>query len=982
LTFATAAHQNSCLLSGVNITRLLALALCLFTFGLPLRAQITPGAPVTPPTPEPEVTPPAPAPQANPPAPAPPQNMPIIDRVEFSGNRRIRTETLQARIFSRAGDPYNEDALRRDFQALWNTQYFEDVRLEVQDSPTKPNAKIVIFYVVERPIIRRIEYHGIKSITESDILDRFKDRKVGLSVEGQFDPTKIKKAEVVIKDLESEHGHQFAVVKPTYEKIPSTNAVKLVFTVDEGPKVKVGLITFQGNHAFSNRKILRSMRNSRPIAVPMWLFDVPLMHKTFDRQKLNEDLEAGIRNLYQSDGYFKVVVKDPVLTTVDVNRAGLGPLPLIGSQHGKATNITIPIEEGEQYHMGRLVIRSADPEKGLSLKREYLESIFPLHQGDLFDISKVRKAIENYTKLYGVYGYIDFVATPLPDVHDDTKIIDLTMDFDEQKQYFVRRIDFSGNTTTRDKVIRRELMLSEGDIFNNHAWELSILRLNQLDYFEKIDPKSADIKRNTKNGTVDILLKLKEKGKQSISLTGGVSGLAGSFIGLSYQTNNFLGLGETLTLSGQIGNIQKSALFGFTEPYLLDRPIATGFTVSYTSFNFNQSQQESILFGQKIQINPNIEQDYTQNTIGGTVFASYPLRKFSFARLGLTYGYSRTDITAYSTASTDLFEVLNFQSLAGPSALTGIVSSYINPTLTYNTLNGGLNPTSGKSLFYSFKLEGLGGNVKASTNVLEAKYFHPINRKRNTLAFHFVGAFSTGYGGRVVPPFERLFLGGEQDLRGYDIRTVTPIAFIPIATTTSFTYIDPTHLDIAGNATVHSTPAIPVLTFEPSFPGGDTSGVFNAEYRIPIVGPVSASAFLDVGAVGILRKDQLQLNDSGLASITSVFPNFTNNSLLIQPGTNFRPRASAGIEFVVQLPIINAPFRLYWAYNEHRLEQQIAAPIANFRSINYDSLRLSVGPSLWDSQVLPQLRNYQVNTQRLNFFEPVSTFRFTVSRTF
>jgi len=973
LTFGTAAHKNPCLFSGANITTFLSLLVCLFTLGTPLWSQITPGGTVTPPAPETQVSPALPAPQ---------QNGPILDRIEFQGNRRIRTETLNARIFERKGDPYNEDALRRDFQALWNTQYFEDIRLEVQDSPNNPNAKIVIFYVVERPIIRRIEYHGNKSITESDILDRFKDRKVGLSVEGQFDPTKIKKAEVVIKELESEHGHQFAVVKPTYEKIPSTNAVKLVFTIDEGPKVKVGMIAFQGNHAFSDRKLIRSMHNSRPFSVPLLITDLPLFHKTFDRSKLNEDLEAGIRELYQSAGYFKVVVKDPVLNTVDVNRAGLGPLPLVGHEHGKATNITIPIEEGEQYRMGRLVIRSADPEKGLTLKREALEAMFPLHQGDIFDISKVRKAVENYTKAYGAYGFIDFTAVPLPDVHDDTKIIDLTLDFDEQKQYFVRRIDFSGNTTTRDKVIRRELLLSEGDIFNNRAWELSLLRLNQLDYFSKIDQKDADIKRNTKQGTVDILLKLKEKGKQSISLTGGVSGLSGSFVGLGYRTNNFLGLGETLSLSGQIGTIQKTAVFGFTEPYLFDRPVATGFTISYSSFNFDQARQESILLGQQIQINPNIEQNYTQNTLGGTLFASYPLRRFSFARLGLTYGYSHTNISAFSTASTDLFEVLQFQSLAGPSALSGIESSYLMPTFTYNTVNNPMNPTTGRSLFYSFKVEGLGGNVKALTNVLEAKYFHPVYHKRNVLAFHFVGSFSTGYDERVVPPYERLFLGGETDLRGFDIRTVTPIAFIPIATTTSFTFLDPTHLDISGNATLRSTPAIPVLTFQPSFPGGDTSGVVNAEYRIPIVGPVAVSAFLDAGAVGILRKDQLALNSTGLSNITSFFPNFTNSALLIQPGTNFRPRASAGIEFVVQLPIINAPFRIYWAYNFDRLEQQIAAPITSFQSIDYQNLRQVVGPSIWDSQVLPQLLNFQVNTQRINFFEPASTFRFTVSRTF
>ena len=149
-----------------------------------------------------------------------PQETPIIERIEFQGNRRIRSETLRARIFSRPGDPVNEDALRRDFHALWNTQYFEDIRLEIQDSPDKPNQKIVIFYVTERPIIRRIEYKGNKSVSESDILDRFKDRKVGLSIESQFDPTRIKKAEVVLKELLAEHGRQFATVKPTYETSP------------------------------------------------------------------------------------------------------------------------------------------------------------------------------------------------------------------------------------------------------------------------------------------------------------------------------------------------------------------------------------------------------------------------------------------------------------------------------------------------------------------------------------------------------------------------------------------------------------------------------------------------------------------------------------------------------------------------------------------------------------------------------------------
>src|SRR5580692_8589677 len=237
--------------------------------------------------------------------------------------------------------------------------------------------------------------------------------------------------------------------------------------------------------------------------------------------------------------------------------------------------------------------------------------------------------------------------------NDETKIINFTRKFNEEKQYYVRRIDFSGNTTTRDKVIRRQLLIDEGQLFNKRAWELSILRLNQLDYFDKLDAdKAAEIKRNTKEGTVDINLKLKEKGKQSIGLQGGVSGLSGGFIGLTYQTNNFLGLGETLTFSAQFGAYQRTLQFGFTEPYLFDRPISTGFTVFSSKYNFNQAQQEALLTGQQVSVNPQFVQDYNQNSTGFTAFASYPAKRFSFARFGLSYGLTHTNITAFNAAST------------------------------------------------------------------------------------------------------------------------------------------------------------------------------------------------------------------------------------------------------------------------------------------------------------------------------------------
>jgi outer membrane protein insertion porin family len=932
----------------------------------------------------------------------------VIDRIDFIGNRRVRSDTLKARIFTREGDVYNEETLRRDFQALWNTQFFEDVKLRVEDSPNRASGKIIIFEVKERPQIRRIRYDGIHSVSESDILDRFKERKVGLSVESQFDPTKIKKAEVVLKELLGEHGRQFAKVTPQYERIASSNAVILVFKIEEGPKVKVGRIKFTGNHAFSDRKLIRAMRHDRPYSIPLYFWDIAVLSKTYDREKLSEDLEVGVRGLYRDNGYFKVSVGEPVLENIDTESARLGVPLITGRSHGKAVNITIPIQEGERFRMGTLKIVSSDPDKALTLKVDALKSAFPLKQGDIFSTEKVRKALETYGKIYGEYGFIDFTPEPDTEVDDVNKIINLTLRFDEQKQYFIHRIDFSGNTTTRDKVIRRQLVLDEGQLFNKRLWELSILRLNQLDYFDKIEAdKAAEIKRNTKEGTVDINLKLKEKGKQSIGLQGGVSGLAGSFIGLTYQTNNFLGLGETLTFSAQFGDLSRNFMFGFTEPYLFDRPISSGFTVFTSRYNFDQARQEALLTGQSVSINPQFIQNYTQNSTGFTLFASYPARRFSFARLGLQYGLTRTNITSFNAASTLLFESLQFRSLTGPSALNGIISSTITPSITYSTIDNPVNETRGKSFYYSLPVSGLGGNVKSISNIFDMKYFHPVRKRRNVIGIHFSAAYITSFGSTTsvcptppvagtpctpqstpneVPPFSRLYMGGEGDLRGFDIRSISPVTFIPEASVQTISYHDPTSGGLVRSFNV------PVLTYVATLPGGDLQGFGNFEYRIPIVGPVTAGLFVDGGTDGVLRRSALQLSAAGFQNLTSPgqFPDAIKLGGLTQqlglaPGTNFRLRASTGIEFVVQLPIIQAPFRIYYAYNVHRLHDQLVARPPFIEPSEISSLKTqfnSLDPTIYPLQIAPQLEFIQNNPGRLNYFEPKTTFRFTVSRTF
>jgi outer membrane protein insertion porin family len=913
----------------------------------------------------------------------------VITHIYCVGCRRVARDTLLSRMTSHENDPYDPEALQRDYRSLWNAHFFEDIRLEEEDDPNNPNGVIITFYVTERPVIRRIEYKGEKSISESDILDAYKDKKVSLSIDSQFDPTVVIRAKVIIQALLAAHGHQFATVKPTFERIPAANAIKLVFNIDEGPKVKVGLITIQGNHAFSRRKIIRSMHNDRPYSIPLGFTDIPVMSKTFDTDKLEEDLEAGIRSLYNSNGYMR---SDPVVKeteTVDVKR---GAIPFPWSKNGKATNITIDIQEGPQYRLGDLKFRSADPDVGLVFKTDYLARIFPMKKGDVFSAEKLRKSFETYRDLYGGLGYIDFTPTPDFGWDEQHKIINLTLEFDQQKQYYVRRIEFSGNTTTRDKVIRREVVLDEGQVYSKRLWDLSVLRLNQLGYFDTIKPENTDLQKNVKNGSVDILLKLKEKAKQSISLTGGVSGLTGSFIGFSYQTNNFLGLGETLTLAANLGSIQRQITFGFTEPYLFDRPLSAGFTVFSSKYDYNTARQYGLLYGQSIAINPALQENYNTDSKGFTVFATYPLRKLSFARFGLNYNWSTTNITTFSQSASLLFELTKFTSLAGPNALKGIQSSKLTPSITYSTVNSQMNPTGGKEFSYSASLEGgpLLGNVNSIGNVFDSRYFHPSYHRRNVIAMHFLVADITGYGGKDAPPYNKFYLGGETDVRGYYLYTISPFVVLPYQTTTPVTFLDPTHLNQLGQPTAVSL-SVPTLEFIPTRPGGDLKAVSNLEYRIPIAGPVEFDLFHDAGINGILRQSELALDPSAVALLHEQFPNAPSRPTIV-PGTNFRPHTSVGVQLVVQLPIIGAPVRIYYAYNYLRVRDAILPPVGQYPCqdatlpCTYTGFE-NLPQGLLNSQIRPEmnliLQSNQAN-QRIpaSLLEPTHTLNFTVSRTF
>ncbi len=909
----------------------------------------------------------------------------LIEAIKIRGNRRIPAETIRARIFTREGDVYDEAALQRDFASVWNTGYFEDLRIEREDSA---KGYIIYFYVKEKPTIREINYQGLNSVSQSDVLDRFKERKVGLTVENQYDPTKIKRAEVVLKEMLSEHGRQFATIRPEVRPIPPA-AVAVTFIVNEGPKVKVGKISFKGNNNVSAGYLRDSMKNLKPIGLPHSIVLESVFHRTYDATKLQEDTER-VRDAYQQKGFFKALVQDP---ETHIRDTGPGFPWLFRKGGGKAVDITIPVEEGARYHLAAITFKNNKAFKNTAPLRK----LFAMKDGDLFNTEFVRKGLKDLRDAYGEFGYINFTAVPDTKIDDEKHTITLDIDLDEGQPFFVRRIEFQGNTTTRDKVIRRELALEEGNVYNSKLWELSLLRLNQLNYFEPLKPdQDSETKQNNQESTVDITLKVKEKGKNSIGLTGGVSGLAGSFVGLNYTTNNFLGLGETLTVDFNIGSYQRNITFGFTEPYAFDRPLQLGFTIFSTKYEYNQAQQLSLLVGQQVNLPQNVLntlQDYSQSSTGFTASASYALHR-SFKRVGVTYSIDNTSITAFSTASQQLFQDLAFRGFSGPNALEGVITSKVIPSFSFSTIDNPMHPTRGQSLYLASEVAGLGGSVRDIRPIVEYKRWTPMKGLKpnsdghQTIGFRVQGSFITGYGGLVAPPFQRFYLGGDNDIRGFDIRTVGPYGFIVQNFNVNLLNPDGTPVLRDPSNPRLGVVTVPVPIYSIVIPGGDTSIISNLEYRIPIAGPVTLAAFTDFGMNMILRNSQLRLADQAVQSLNSTTygcPSLDvafncaggvplgpfSPQVQIVNGTNYVPRVSTGLELQVLMPVVNAPLRVYYAWNPFILNTIAIPPFPVTRSMFPPG-----GAGDYTFQTLQQ----QAAGYRL--VEPRSTFRFSVATTF
>lgn len=982
----------------------------------------------------------------------------LVEAVDIQGNRRLRDDDLLFHIQTRPGDPFDPRQLERDLQALLSLNFFDKTATRVLTEPGARGGVNVIFEVRELPIIRDLQFDGLKSVQESEVLKAFRENRVGVSKESIYDPVKSRNAVRVLKGLLAAKGHPNAEINVDEDKVSETS-VAITFRIEEGDRVRIAEIDFEGNTVFKDKQL----RNALKLVKESSLFSRIRGQDILDREKFEYDLQVNVRNYMRSKGYLQARIGEPEVEGLGRRRTGFFlPIPFLSSVDD-TLKVIVPITEGKPYRVGEVKI-----EGNSIFSEDVIKSILGLKTGDIVNGEKFTKALfEDLKKYYGTQGFIQYDVEPQPEFKDNPQnpnegIVDYNIRIDEGKQFTLRRLEFVGNTFTRDVVLRREMLVSEGDVFNQLYFEVSIQRLNQLQIFDPID-KDKDVDRRTddENGQVDMIAKVSEKGRQQITFNGGTSGIGGTFLGLEYSTNNLFGRGETLGFQIAIGNRQSNLQFSFTEPYFKNRPITVGFSIfaskqqffgEGTFFSNNQAAQFGAVDPLGV-LRTDAENLFTQRTYGASVFASSLLSEFyrkrpftQLSRVGVSYSFSATSITDPEVnASGDQSRVIPIV-----YSQPNITTSRLTGTFVYDSRNysgQGTDPVSGKQITLSLGFAGLGGDVRTYTPSLSYTHFIPVRRKRSENPEVFGFRVLVGHAGSFaisdkirnanslsfvngIPIFERFFLGDEFTIRGYNVRSIGPIAPIDSYVTSRNVVVANndfgTPVPVTGLSPTVRNAIAAVGTFtgsggvNPSIPsrsatslGGDTQILANLEYRIPIFGPASLALFADVGSAFNLRKGNIQtINSNFLTDQPFLFPSSLSQLVLQKnPQLQFSPLGGLVLrdnhlvtrtEYSQSLcpscpidPFTGLPFGMQQIFLRGEAQTNTLVRVADSAFAKFSDIRSSLGAELRVQVPVinvpfrliyffnPNARDLvTINTRPFDFGERRSGFRFSVGRTF
>ena len=686
-----------------------------------------------------------------------------IKKIDVEGNKKVSKDTILFYLKSRVGGEYSPEVLRKDFKILWETGFFKNIKIEVNDIEGGKEVKII---VVENPLINSVKYEIDKKLKQSDIEDKLQENNIVLTTFSYYNSSKIKKIEKVINDLLIEKSYNDGKVKIIEKK--SKGGVDILIKVSSGSKTRIGAIVFPGlNKKTVSPYFLRwGMKNNKVHGI----LSAVTGKDVYNKDKMEEDLK-NVRDRLRQKGYLEAKVGKPVFSRI--NR-----MTLFG-KFQKMIKISIPVELGPRYRLGKVII-----EGNKIVRTDYLRKYITMKPGKIYNFKKRSKIVDNIQKFYGQIGHFYAQIAPEENLDPVKKIADLTIRVNENEMAYVGKLEFIGNTFTKDKVIRREWLLREGARFNTSALESSIRRMKQLglvtiEKMPEIKPDPDDPQK------INMNVEVRELNRQMINFNVGYSGYDGWFIGLGYSTQNFLGLGESFALNIQTGTRTKNYRLAFTEPYLFHKPASLGFDVFKQSFKY-----------------PNF---YTQDSTGFNFITSY--RFWRFWGSSLVYSFQDIEVSDVN----ENIDWNNSYSFFYYSEGKRRISS-LSPTIYYSTVDSPIFPTSGTKYLFNYRYSGgfLGGDTNMHKVKFEYVKFIPLFKKY-TFGMHFVYQKLIGFGEKDVPFYERYYLGGERSIRGFDIMRLGP-------------------RDENGFVI-----------------GGEKAFFVNLEYQIPITKQFSFDFFYDIG---------------------------------------------------------------------------------------------------------------------------------------
>ena len=644
------------------------------------------------------------------------QNGPPIVRsvqVDYVGPQTVSRERVLSQIRTKVGQPYSDVVVEQDIRALYETGAVQNVRIfgEAQANGVK-----VMVVIQTRAVVNEIEINGAQKMSA-----RALRKKIDLKINGALNEEQLEKGRQSIIDSYKARGYNDVDVQYRVDNNEQRGTSRAVYTINEGGKGTISGIRFEGNTHYGD-KILRKQMKTKGKTF------IAFIDKSgrLDEAQLQQDINS-VREYYQNHGYIDVEVKD-VRRERSANRM----------------TIVVVLNEGPQYHVGRIAIGGQK-----ATGEEKIRALLKMKEGDVYSPKAVHDDAKAIADAYGTGGYVDLNVLPQGTPAGPGRI-DMKYSIEEGDRSFVQRINVVGNTRTKDKVIRREVLIAPGDVYNTVRVDTSKKRLDNLGFFSKVETYSQD---TGVSGRKDLTIQVEEKRTGSFNFGAGFSTID-SLIGFAELTQgnfditswpNFTGAGQKFRARVQVGTRRKDIIIALTEPYFLDRRLSLGGQAFYNEANYLSSV-------------------YDQRNYGFGIEARKPLGTYLYG----TLGYRLEDIDIYNVSADASKALRDEQGSRVKSAITTsvVLDTRDNPFLTRHGQRVSFTPyvaggfLGGDTQTYGFDLEG-------------SQYFH-LPGDLILLLNGRVATVDTWGSGDRVPIFDRLFLGGSNDLRGFEFRDVGP----------------------------------------------------------------------------------------------------------------------------------------------------------------------------------------------------------------